>query len=33
VALLRKLDDAGEEDQQELLRRAAGNFTRGTARR
>jgi hypothetical protein len=33
VALLRKLDDAGEEGQQELLRRAAGNFTRGTARR
>jgi len=33
VALLHKLDDAAEEEQQALLARAAGNFKRGTDRR
>jgi hypothetical protein len=33
AALLHKLDAADEEGQQELLRRAAGNFKRGTERR
>ena len=33
AALLHKLDEADEDGRQELLRRAAGNFKRGTERR
>ncbi len=32
AALLHKMDAAEEDDQQELLRRATGNFKRGTER-
>jgi hypothetical protein len=33
AALLHKLDAADEEERQDLLRRASGNFKRGTDRR